>query len=734
METESGQEDERRSPAKTGDRDPDEADEETRRSCFATAGRCTFASLPCCKMASALVLVVLCSWAAALLGTCDFGADSYCLGATGLKLVFQEYGIIMFHALIASTALAACGALWLWCKAITSHLIQASHFLILNWIEGLVFLSFMVSSSQSPGIDIHSKRFTFLLETFWVLLLVCEIICIQALVQDRLQSIWPALNRPRQGVWLRWMLWAELMWVTLSFILWLSGSFSRPGTLDFKEISDASIYSILPILLCFLTWVVLVLATLCQTFSLLQTALATIRQTDTEHCRSFLKALRICRRGAFLQGLGLVISLSTSCGFVATNFAGLLPETPLDITGIHTQTAQCVNLIVKTIGVILLSGGYRLWRQPSLQTAKPKRCSYTCWSFSHRITRTRAIGGSEWEAKTQELAGRGISVQKLLSFYRRLGKDVMLSYQPDVHTTNDVVRLAIIPSTSTACSSYAQLVNEGESLMPGKMVTHNWSNLFRDLLASVIADALGEHTSELISALLSEPSGINALEQVLRVQDKLQDIYWICAFAVNQHSGICGANPRGDIDPVTRLPHPVCLCTMPKRFNTTPPLNEHGESIPCEMNKFDDMMSFLACRDPSFAEVVVVDTSLELFNRAWCMAELAEAQRMGMAQSLLVQNKATLRSRRGSLEGLKVQEMTATRPEDVDAILSKIPDKEEFNRKLQELIFDENLGLLTAWTNADASQRMEEISHVSKWARISMVVEDGAQVWRQWAT
>eukprot|EP00913_Durusdinium_trenchii_P027210 g25530.t1 len=133
-------------------------------------------------------------------------------------------------------------------------------------------------------------------------------------------------------------------------------------------------------------------------------------------------------------------------------------------------------------------------------------------------------------------------------------------------------------------------------------------------------------------------------------------------------------------------------------------------------------------------QVVVVDTSLELFNRAWCMAELAEAQRMGMAQSLLVQNKATLRSRRGSLEGLKVQEMTATRPEDVDAILSKIPDKEEFNRKLQELIFDENLGLLTAWTNADASQRMEEISHVSKWARISMVVEDGAQVWRQWAT
>ena len=51
-------------------------------------------------------------------------------------------------------------------------------------------------------------------------------------------------------------------------------------------------------------------------------------------------------------------------------------------------------------------------------------------------------------------------------------------------------------------------------------------------------------------------------------------------------------------------------------------------------------MAYLSRRDKSFAEVVAVDASLELFGRAWCIAELAEGQRMGMAQSLKLRNKA----------------------------------------------------------------------------------------------
>eukprot|EP00438_Fugacium_kawagutii_P024645 Skav203982 [mRNA] locus=scaffold3369:40452:41028:- [translate_table: standard] len=93
----------------------------------------------------------------------------------------------------------------------------------------------------------------------------------------------------------------------------------------------------------------------------------------------------------------------------------------------------------------------------------------------------------------------------------------------------------------------------------------------------------------MVAEMLSDSSGAQVLEEMLREHGCLEKTYWICAFAVNQHIGICGANPRGDVDPVTMIPHPVCPCNAQKIFNETPPLNIVGESIGCEMNKFDDM-------------------------------------------------------------------------------------------------------------------------------------------------
>ena len=60
--------------------------------------------------------------------------------------------------------------------------------------------------------------------------------------------------------------------------------------------------------------------------------------------------------------------------------------------------------------------------------------------------------------------------------------------------------------------------------------------------------------------------------------------------------------------------------------------------------------------------------SLNLFQRAWCVAELAEAHRLGMAQKLFLRNKATLMTRQGTLQGLQVENMRASRPEDVQQI------------------------------------------------------------------
>ena len=76
--------------------------------------------------------------------------------------------------------------------------------------------------------------------------------------------------------------------------------------------------------------------------------------------------------------------------------------------------------------------------------------------------------------------------------------------------------------------------------------------------------------------------------------------------------------------------------------------------------------------------------------------------------------------------------MKASRPEDVEEILAKIPDKEAFNAKLQELIFDSNVGLVAAWKNADTLQQMEEVSHLLKWLRLSEAVEGGQIVWQRW--
>ena len=60
--------------------------------------------------------------------------------------------------------------------------------------------------------------------------------------------------------------------------------------------------------------------------------------------------------------------------------------------------------------------------------------------------------------------------------------------------------------------------------------------------------------------------------------------------------------------------------------------------------------------------------SLNLFQRAWCVAELAEAHRLGMAQKLFLRNKATLMTRQGTLQGLQVENMRASRPEDAQQI------------------------------------------------------------------
>ncbi|CAK9077655.1 Mycosubtilin synthase subunit A, partial [Durusdinium trenchii] len=629
----------------------------------------------------------------------------------------------LFCIMIVSTGITGLGAMWLWWNASTAHILKASRFLVLNWFEGLFSLG--IASSVLSRDSYHFFVWTALR----LLGQFAELLLLQGLIQHRFQSIWPALNQPRLASCLPRMLQAEAVLLMVGSIGFCAVC-AQSSDLE-AEVSKAVVFAIvleaawilIPFL--FLTWVLLVFITLYSVDRRLQAAERVERQ-KVGTPSSWPKALRRSRQRALLQGFGMAVTL-LSTGTIVGLFAALL------VGGRHDEKlitsiviAQCVNLLLNTVGVFLFSRGYRLMWQSSEPLPYPTICTCTCQPKCFRLPK-KWPQDPHWETKTKDLARRGLRLRDLLDFYRMLGKDVMPSYQPDLHTTNDVVRLAIIPMTSTSCSSYAQVVNGAEGVTPRKMVTHTWSNLFRDLLASVVADALDEHTFEPIAELLSDDAGVHVVEELLQAQGSIDETYWICAFAINQHSGICGANPRGDVDPATQLPHPICSCSLPKAFNDTPPLNDAGESIPCEMNKFDDMMAYLSSCDESFAEVVAVDASLELFGRAWCIAELAEGQRMGMAQSLKLRNKAVLLERQRSLENLKVEEMTASRPEDVEAILSKIRADvgyASFNRNLQKLIFDKNIGLVTAWKNADALQQMEELSHVLKWARLSTAVTD----------
>jgi hypothetical protein len=323
-----------------------------------------------------------------------------------------------------------------------------------------------------------------------------------------------------------------------------------------------------------------------------------------------------------------------------------------------------------------------------------------------------------WERKVRALAERSIDVAALLDFYEKLGQEaVMPHFDPERHTTNDVVRQAIIPLSRTDLSgvAYASLDDvvpkrtDPEKPQQIVMVTHSWSNLFLHLVAAVVADALGKDEYEAVAERLKTSEGRERLREQLAYKETLFQRYWICAFCVNQHASICGgfgsappvASPdfqRWDAsrrDTVSKLPFQVCSCEEPKHFN------DSGDE--CELNKFDDMMGLLHrelnCEVPRFRQIAAVDRNFEVFTRLWCIAEFVQAYMSGIPQKVcLLSNRAvdidnddlTLYTKMASL---KASDCHATRPEDKEEILRKIPNLAEFDLQLQNAVFGER-GLL----------------------------------------
>jgi len=335
---------------------------------------------------------------------------------------------------------------------------------------------------------------------------------------------------------------------------------------------------------------------------------------------------------------------------------------------------------------------------------------------------------SVWTAKVEELAYHGFRVGDLLEFYQKLLEgEVMPSFDPRYSTTTDVAREAVIPMSRVDEDGFAlaSIWNQQRPCLAGRMVTHNWGNEFSHLVAAILADATGRAFFADVVAALQSLEEFEAFRSSLNNSVKIETTYWVCVFSVNQHASICGgfgpcpsdqmAFSQWDAkrrNSVTAEIFPVCQCRRKKVFN--------NEAALTELNKFDDLMRFLAEKVPDLVHVTVADRKLEVFKRAWCVAELVEGSALNIRQTLLVHSTSCLDENYEKLKSLDIQACEASRAEDKDQILSKIADIQGFNEYLGWLVFDAE-GIFSGFLDGEA--RLSLVGRLSQRAQAKQDLE-----------
>jgi hypothetical protein len=299
----------------------------------------------------------------------------------------------------------------------------------------------------------------------------------------------------------------------------------------------------------------------------------------------------------------------------------------------------------------------------------------------------------------------------------------MRHFDPLRHTTQDVVRGAIIPLSAGSRSSMVEVLTGG-CVEPETMVTHNWGNLFVDLVAAIVSSTLGEKEYCTISYMLVHD--VDTLQRWIDRAGVGGRTFWVCAFSVNQHHNICASNSERRRDTVSGEEYAICTCGAPKAFNKTPPLSADGQSVECELNKFDPMMLMLSQGSQSFSHLVAVDKSFDIFTRAWCIAEIAAAHSVGMRQSLQLPSRSILEKKQAMLAELKIVHMRATRIEDREEILSRIDDHEAFDRNLRALLLER---LIPIWHKLDSSDQLLQAGRIARLQLASRTSTGSTNLW-----
>jgi len=399
----------------------------------------------------------------------------------------------------------------------------------------------------------------------------------------------------------------------------------------------------------------------------------------------------------------LICMLMTCCDLALRSAMGFFPEQlALLIVGFGCYiTLWDLRNIIHAAIVAVICGFFGKGRMED-DSFSCSAHDASVWSYSAEDSgrvRHPSIVDPLWSCKVEELAGRGFMLENLLGFFEELlQRSFMPSFHPLKSTTNDVVRQAIIPLSRrrppiSGGSAMASIWSGGRPVWPERMVTHSWSNLFLHLVAAIVDDALGEEVYyDRLAVQLCSVEGLREVRGRLEALHAHTLTYWVCAFSVNQHAAICGGFRKPPADPAayemwlqkrfdtsSGQPLPVCACGEPKFFSDDP--------VPCEMNKFDDMLDLLIERVPSFRQVIAMDGNFDLLRRCWCLAEIVRAWRRGAPQNTVMLSSEGMDYHYRLLRSLDVRECEATNREDKDFILSSIANVDLFNAQLRWLVF-----------------------------------------------
>ena len=304
------------------------------------------------QMFIALLVVIFTTWLAIALASEESWAtrskrEEYCISEAALK------DDPRFYALMVSTGIAGLAAMWLYLIAPTAHTLLAARFLCLNWVEGLVILS-SIAAGNAPGIHYSRSKLGWasLLLRVRTFLLLFEFVGLQFLIQNRLQSLWPALNRPGCKVWLARCLRMEVaslfvtvLWHLYSFLVMYFPVISLPITWLLVAAGTALLFTFL-VPTCFLIWTLLVTVTLFCVVLMFQKALELARKQGLAVAATF----QACRGRSILQCTGVIISLTTtlmtaavvylfSISMIQSNFSKLRIKFRSD--SMHQSVGQC---------------------------------------------------------------------------------------------------------------------------------------------------------------------------------------------------------------------------------------------------------------------------------------------------------------------------------------------------------------------------------------------------------